>query len=48
MPKEYIIKIAGILPDRKEINPTEEKVMHLFSQLSKKDKDLVADFIQPF
>ncbi len=31
-----------------ETNPTEEKTIHLFSQLSEKDKDLVIDFIKLF
>lgn len=46
VPQEFIFRCAGILPEKKETNPTEEKALHLFSQLNTKDKGLVIDFIQ--
>ena len=45
IPEEQLFRMAGILPERKELEPVNERMLHLFSQLEHYDKQMILDYL---
>ena len=46
VPVEQLFRLAGLLPEKKELEPEKERMLHLFSQLEHKEKQLILDFLE--